>query len=139
MQAKSDAFPGVDIWKDTEAKILRKQKYTTTLMGARRHLDQMLHSNPDGATRTGLNFKIQSSCAEQTKLAMGRIWRAGVMERYNIRIYFPVHDEITFSISNADFNAASVEIIEIMQKPYSTMGLPVVVDAATGPNFEELS
>ena len=80
----------------------RKLGYSTTKLGARRHLPDLNSSNKweaAKAERQAVNFKIQGSGAEMTKLAMGRIWEANIRNQYDVRFFAPIHDEMVFSIS----------------------------------------
>lgn len=137
IDAKHTMFPKVETWKDSVRQRVASTGYARTLMGARRHLAKLMF---DGATankaaRQGPNFEIQGSSAEQTKLAMARVWDSGVCYDYDCRFIAPVHDEVVFSI-HRDHVVDCIRIIhQCMTAPYSTMKIQPVASISLGPNF----
>lgn len=141
LDAKQAAFPGYEKWQESVRKYIAEHGYVTTLMGARRHLAESVFSG-DGfersrAERQGPNFCIQGSCGEQTRLAMGRVWRARTFDRYNARWYFPVHDETVFSVHKDDAIAVIKEVHLAMSQKYATQDLPAVASISLGLNWRE--
>jgi DNA polymerase I-like protein with 3'-5' exonuclease and polymerase domains len=109
-------------------------------MGARKHFAGLL-SGPgrSHALRSGLNFHIQSSAAEQTKLILARIWRSGILDRFDCQFYFPVHDEVVLSCVRRDLAPMCFELQKIMCHPYANMAVPVDSQLSIGPNFCDLT
>lgn len=141
LDAKYEAFPGYERWKEQVRNDLSRDGYTVTLMGARRHLADEIFGG-DGFTRSraerqGPNFKIQGSCGEQTRLAMGRIWERGTFHKYNARFYFPVHDELVFSVHRNDALECIKEVHWAMSQKYATQDLPAVASISLGANYRE--
>jgi 5'-3' exonuclease len=140
IDAKGRAFPGIEIWKDDVRKFAEKHGFVTTLMGARRHLREALMSDnkweAGRAGRQGPNFKIQSSGAEQTKLAEASMWKLNLFTgKYNAQFYFPVHDETVFSVHRDDAYALICEAHACMIQPYGGMKIPLVSSISLGANF----
>lgn len=141
LDAKIAMFPDVEVWKDEVRAFVKEHGYAKTLMGARRHLRDAVLSDDkweaERAGRQGPNFVIQGSSAEQTKLAMTRLWRSGALFKYDVRFLAPIHDELVTSVAIKD----AVEFIRIkhwcMTQPYSTMKVPAVGSISLGPNFGE--
>ena len=139
LDAKYAMFPRFEVWKDEVKASVEKLGYATTLLGARRHLRDNLASNEygvaDKAKRQGPNFKIQGGSAEQTKLAMARLWRSGAMFKYRARFIAPIHDELVTSVHRDD----ALEFIKIkhdcMVEPYATMTVPTLGSISLGLNF----
>ena len=142
IDAKLAAFPRAEAWKQEVIRGLNNKGFTTTMMGARRHLgDVVAGSNRweiSSAERQGVNFKVQGSCAEQTKLAEGRVWASGLLFRYDAIYIGPVHDELVFSVVADQALAFTAELHALMTKPYSTQKVPIVASIAIGKNFGEL-
>jgi len=139
LEAKIARFPRVETWKEDVREVLMSKGFVTTMHGARRHLaDAVQNENKweaERAGRQGPNFMIQGSAGEMTKLAMGRIWRSGVMLWEGVRFYFPIHDELVWS-AHKDVMAASAKIVhECMTKPYSTLPVPILGSISVGKTF----
>ncbi|MBT2325538.1 hypothetical protein J7E62_24700 [Variovorax paradoxus] len=144
IDAKDEAFPGIEIWKDSVRQEVEELGYATTLLGARRHLQDVLNSENhwerSKAGRQGPNFKIQGSGAEQSKLSMGSMWDRGLFTgRYDAQFIAPIHDECVASVDAAarDHAVAFIkEFHECMAQPYGGMTIPVVSSISIGPDFK---
>jgi hypothetical protein len=139
LDAREKMFPGVTEWKDSVRARVEETGYAMTLMGARRHLAKLLQdrSTANKAGRQGPNFEIQGSSAEQTKLAMARVWDSGVLFDFDCRFIAPIHDELVFSI-HKDHAVEAIRIIhECMTKQYHDMTVPCMSSISLGPNFGE--
>jgi DNA polymerase I-like protein with 3'-5' exonuclease and polymerase domains/5'-3' exonuclease len=141
IDAKYAQFPRAEAWKkEVVAGELNKLGYTTTMLGARRHLrEQVLSSNrieSSGAERQGVNHKVQSSCAEQTKLAEGRFWKSGVPFKYDCVYIGPIHDEVVWSVVvDERFMDFLREVHSLMVENYAGMKVPVISSVSLGPDF----
>lgn len=137
LDAKYAMFPRVETWKDEVRAEVERLGYATTMMGARRHLGRLLmdKATANKAGRQGPNFKIQSSAAEMTKLAMARVWDSGVLFDYDCVFYAPVHDELVLSVDRNDALDAIRIIHECMTAQYSDMKVPALSSISIGPDF----
>jgi DNA polymerase I-like protein with 3'-5' exonuclease and polymerase domains/5'-3' exonuclease len=140
IEAKYEQFPRAEAWKkEVIANEVNRQGYSTTMLGARRHLREAVTSTnrieSSGAERQGVNFKIQGSCAEQTKLTEGRVWDAGIPFKYDCRYMFPVHDELAFSVVVEDVIPFLREVHALMTADYAGMKVPIVSSISLGPDF----
>ena len=139
LEAKFAMFPRFEEWKEEVKSETSRLGYVTTCMGARRHLREALLSDNkwdiEKALRQGPNFKIQGSSAEQTKLAMARVWRSGVLWKYDVVFFAPIHDELVFSVHRDH----ALEVIKIfhdaMVEPYGNLPVPFLGSISLGPNF----
>jgi len=139
LEAKFAMFPRFEEWKEEVKAETSNLGYVTTCMGARRHLREALLSDNkwdiEKALRQGPNFKIQGSSAEQTKLAMARVWRSGVLWKYDVVFFAPIHDELVFSVHRDH----ALEVIKIfhdaMVEPYGDLPVPFLGSISLGPNF----
>jgi DNA polymerase I-like protein with 3'-5' exonuclease and polymerase domains/5'-3' exonuclease len=139
LDARSSAFPGIDIWKKEYGEKVQAQGYAETFMGAKKHIMQLFKFGDFAhIIRSALNFRIQSSSAEMTKLVMGAIWRSGIMFKYDVQFYYPVHDELVFSVAKKDLAAFAAELKPIMHQKYAYMTVPIVSSFCVGHDFANL-
>ena len=140
LDAREAAFPGIVAW---DAKVRADAKecgYSLTMMGARRHLREALGSDNKWdvlkAERQVGNFWIQSSAAEMSKLAMARVWSQVTLKRkYDAVFYFPVHDELVFSVHKDQAAGFLAEVHACMVAQYATMTIPLESSIAIGKTF----
>lgn len=108
------AFPGVFEWKKETESFALSKGYVEILGGTRRHLANLLRSDDKWAAQKALrqasNARIQSAGGNQLKLIMSAIWDSDVIEKYDYRWYFSVHDETVHSIGRGD----AVECIKLL-------------------------
>jgi len=136
LNARADAFPGLVEWSEDMEDFIRENKYSLTMLGARRHLAKALHSSDPGhAIRSGTNFIIQGSAAEMTKRALGRIFFE-VALYYDMQIYFPVHDEVVMSVMLDDLVEVAGKVRDIMNAPYPDSSSIVPFEASCAVGFD---
>lgn len=139
LKAKAAAFPGVDVWKADYTEECRIKQTANTRLGAVKHLHEpMMRTNANAVLRSAVNFYIQSSSAEQTKLVMGRVWEEKLLEKYDAVFYFPVHDELLFSVAKKDLTEFCKELRPLMETQYADMVVPCRSDLTVGYNFGQL-
>lgn len=141
LDAKFAMFPRFEEWKEEVKQQAQRDGFVTTCMGARRHLREALLSDNkwdvEKALRQGPNFKIQGSSAEQTKLAMARLWRSGVLWKYDVVFFAPIHDELVFSV-HKDHAVEVIRIIhECMTQPYGDLPVPFLGSISLGLDFAD--
>lgn len=143
LDAKLGTFWRAEEWKKEEVIPTAKRRgYSLTRLGGRRHLATSFASSEwwirSKAERQAVNFEIQGSCAEMTKLAMGRIWRAGLLIRYDACFYGVVHDELVFSCARGDIVAFTKELHALMTVRYADMTIPIESSIGIGHDFLHL-
>lgn len=136
---KEAMYPGVRKWKNGVVEEAKRVGYVRTKEGAMRHLaiffngdDHWLKSK---AERQAVNFKVQSSSAEMTKKAEGRMWRKGLVYKYDCVCYGPIHDEVVYSVMRKDLVPFLEEAHWCMVQPYGGMTIPIVSSISFGPDF----
>ena len=139
LQAKFAMFPRFEKWKEEVKAEAQNKGCVTTPLGARRHLRESLLSDQygvaDKALRQGPNFKIQGASAEQTKLAMARLWRSGILHRLDMVFFAPIHDELVWSVSR-EHALESIKVIhDCMTQPYGGLPVPFLGSVSLGLNF----
>jgi DNA polymerase I-like protein with 3'-5' exonuclease and polymerase domains/5'-3' exonuclease len=139
IDAKLAAFPRAEAWKKEIIALAKSCGLSFTLMGAKRHLGNLLLSKDrfesSKAERQAVNNTIQSSSAEMTKLAMGRLWDSRLYQRYDAKFLFPVHDELVSSVVADQCYDFICEKHAAMVAPYGGMTVPIVSSISLGPNF----
>ena len=141
LDAKAEAFPVSEEWATREMELVKETGVSKTLLGAVRHLGKALNSSDrieaGKAERQTLSFRIQGSAAEMTKQAEGAMWRAGLVQKYDCRIYFPVHDEVVASVVIDQLHEFLPEMHQCMTRRYANMRLPIRSSVSFGPSFGE--
>jgi DNA polymerase-1 len=143
LDAKHSTFWRAEEWKKDEViPTSKKRGYALTRLGGRRHLAEAFASDDwgvrSGAERQAVNFEIQGSCAEMTKKAMGRIWRAKLLVKYDAEFIAVVHDELVFSCGRDDLIPFTQELHALMTERYADMTIPIESSIGIGHNFKEL-
>ena len=140
IDAKDRAFPGINIWKEKAAQENEARSYALTLLGARRHLrdggNAYGGSDASRMERQGINYTIQGSAAEQTKLAMASMWKRGLFTgKYDAQFIAPVHDETVSSVHRKDAVRFIREAHQCMTQNYAGMVVPMKSSLAIGRDF----
>lgn len=143
LASKHETFWRAEEWKKNEVIPWAKEHgYYLTMLGARRHLAEGFESGEWGlrsrAERQAVNYAIQGSCAEMTKLTMGRVWRARMLSRYDAQYFSVIHDEIVFSVHRDEAVAFIQELHPMMVAQYATMKIPLESSIGIGRNFKDL-
>lgn len=142
IDAKLAAFPEVEQWKRRIIEEAQRTGISTTKLGAVRHLREALNSDDrytrSKADRQAVNFRIQSSSAEMTKRAIGRMWQERLFTKFDAQFYFPVHDETVSSVHLNDLVPFVMAKHACMVQPYADMTVPITSSIGIGWNFGEL-
>lgn len=146
LDSREERFARGSEWKKEVVEDMKLKGFVRTMLGAVRHLQEVLRSDDawtrSKADRQAVNFKIQSSCAEQTKLAEGAMWKKRLFTRFDAVCYGPIHDEVVASVRICDL----VEFLPLMHacmvQDYAGMmtekgGVPVPIKSSIsfGPDF----
>lgn len=139
IDAKEAAFPVVGEWKDRVIEEARKQGWVASKCGVRRHLRSLLLSRDryvsSKAERQAVNFEVQGSSAEMTKLAEGRMWERKLEQRFDCKIIAAIHDEIVVSVAIDDLFEFIPEMHWCMVQPYGNMFVPIESSISFGWSF----
>jgi DNA polymerase I len=124
----------------------RKHGYTTTYFGRKRHFPGINASLPfmrAQAERMAINAPVQGTSADITRIAMVRIGEA-VKEKGEedlVRMLIQVHDELVFEIRDELLSRWVPKLMELMESiltPEEAGGVPILVEAKQGKNWEEM-
>lgn len=139
-------FPELAAWKAATEKHASQKGWIPVWAGdgmyTRRHLREQLlsgnHYEEGKALRQASNASIQSAGANQIKSVMTKVWDSDMLERYDMRWMFPVHDECVFSVMQGDAAAAIGEAHAYMTAPFLDAGVPSASSIGLGRSFGNL-
>lgn len=141
IDAKEAAFARASAWKREVIAQVKSTGFVRSKMGAVRHLREALtsddYSTVSKAERQSVNYMIQGSSAEMTKLAEGRMWKARLEQRFDCQIIAPIHDEIVASCTISDLHGFLPLMHQCMVGQYADMQIPVESSISFGVNLAD--
>jgi DNA polymerase-1 len=130
-----ERYEGVKRFLTQTVEDAKRGEAVHTILGRRRFLPN-LHSANRGlrfeAERIAKNTPIQGSAADLMKLAMLALDRDPVSP--GARMLLTVHDEIVFEVPKGEAEAACSRA-KIIMEGVAKLRVPLVVDAASGPDW----
>ena len=132
-------YPGVRQFIDGAVEQARQRGYIETLFGRRRYLPDINSRNAvvrGYAERNAVNAPIQGTAADIIKMAMIRIDRRLRAEGLHAKMILQVHDELNFSVPQAELEAVRRLVVEEMQNAYQ-LSVPLLADCGEGSNWLE--
>ena len=137
-----DRFPGIRDYMARTVEFARGNGFVTTLFGRKTHLP-LIHSKIMGerqfAERAAVNAPVQGTAADIIKRAMVRVPPA--LEAAGLtgtRMLLQVHDELVFEVPEAEVDAATAVIRQVMansHRPAVDLSVPLGIDIGTGPSW----
>ncbi|MDH4248472.1 MAG: DNA polymerase I, partial [Deltaproteobacteria bacterium] len=112
----------------------RKEGFALTLLGRRRYLPEINHTNGQLARLAeggAVNTPIQGTAAEIIKLAMIAVQRRIQAQRLRARMVLTVHDELVFDVPRDEVEVLRTLVTEEMSQAM-TLKVPLVVDVGVG-------
>ncbi len=141
LDALDRAFPRVNTWKRETEDFASRHGWVPLHGGNRRHLRELLLSGDkwtaQKALRQASNACIQGAGGNQLRTIMGRVWSSGVLDRYDMRWYWPCHDEIIVSVARVDAVPCIKELHGIMCEKFLDL-LPSASSIGIGATFGTL-
>ena len=139
IDAREAMFPGVKTWKEGVIVEAKDVGFVRTMLGGMRHLRPALTSGDNWvaskAERQSVNFKVQGSAAEQTKLAEGRMWKDRLFFDFDAASYGAIHDEVVASVMAEDLPAFLPRMHAAMVADYAGITIPIGSSISFGPDF----
>lgn len=122
-----EAFPGVERWRNEQARLAEETGTVRSRCGGVRHLrDAVLSPNRwerNKALRQSGNFPVQSGGASSIKWSLNKLWRDGLFDgRLQCQMVAIIHDEIVIQVARDD----AVEAIRILHNAM-TEGFPGMI------------
>lgn len=140
MDSTHAKYPGIAKWQKSSANFARKNGYTITAYGKRRHITNDIFSK-DGGKKSRMerqvnNAEIQGCAADILKKVMTASWKLKVWQTTGAICLAPVYDEIVASVPIS----RAIEYIKMMR---SIMNLtppgqpvPMLADISVGHNWQ---
>ncbi|MGM9528973.1 MAG: DNA polymerase I [Phascolarctobacterium sp.] len=132
-------YTGVKKYMEDIVAKAREQGYVSTLMGRRRYLPDIRHSNfnlRSFAERTAINTPIQGTAADIMKKAMIDVQRALEAAQLKSRILLQVHDELVLEVTEDEKDKVAALVQEAMENAVS-MEIPLLAEVNFGKNWAE--
>lgn len=137
-----ERFPGINRYIAETLTAARERGYTTTLFGRKTHFPRIkskLQNERQGAERAAINAPIQGTSADIIKRAMVKMGPAlGQAGLGHVRMLLQVHDELVFELPQADVEAASAVIRDVMAtaaEPAIRLSVPLGVEIGAGDSW----
>ena len=134
------SYPGVSQLLNDLVEDARENGYAQTLLGRRRYLPDIDHSNSNrrsAAERVAVNMPIQGTQADMIKIAMNRIHERLHEGGWSARMLLQVHDELVFELPPTELEDARAMIEDEMRDALPLQDVPVGVDIDTGSDWLE--
>ena len=132
-------YTGVKKYMEDIVAKAREQGYVSTLMGRRRYLPDIRHSNfnlRSFAERTAINTPIQGTAADIMKKAMIDVERALEQSDCKSRILLQVHDELVLEVTE-DERERVAELVRATMQAAASLEIPLLADVNFGKNWAE--
>lgn len=132
-------YTGVKKYMEDIVAKAREQGYVSTLMGRRRYLPDIRHSNfnlRSFAERTAINTPIQGTAADIMKKAMIDVERALEQAGCKSRILLQVHDELVLEVTE-DERERVAELVRATMQAAASLEIPLLADVSFGKNWAE--
>lgn len=137
-----EQFPGVAAWKQASEDMATDKGFVPIHGGTIRHLAQMIMSEDKYAASKALrqagNARIQSAGGNQIKTVMSRIWDSNLLDDYDYRWMFSIHDETVHSIGVEHVVEVTKRLHEFMCEQFLEV-VPSASSIGVGRNFGKLN
>jgi DNA polymerase-1 len=133
-------YSGIREYLDQTKALARANGYVETLFGRRRPIPDINSPLPQfraAAERMAINMPVQGTSADLIKLAMTEIAKSLPKISAGSRMLLQVHDELVFEVPEDEVADVAAKIRDIMQS-VEKIGVPIVVDAKEGSNWDEM-
>ena len=132
-----ETYPQVKEYMDKSIQVARENGYVETIFHRKRFLPDINSRNGvvrGYAERNAINAPIQGSAADIIKVAMAHIYQR--FQAYNLKakMILQVHDELNFSVPEAEKELVQKIVIEEMEQAYH-MHVPLKADCGWGNNW----
>lgn len=138
-----DRFHELRDWMEATKAFAREHGYVETLFGRRIHINGIKDKMPArrmGAERAAINAPLQGTAADIMKRAMIRIGPALQEAGLKARLLLQVHDELVFEVPQAELEATSALVTQVMDSaplPALKLKVPVLAAANHARNWAE--
>jgi len=135
------AYSGIREYLDQTKALAHAQGYVETLFGRRRQLAEINSPLPQLralAERMAINMPVQGTAADIMKLGLIEAARILPAVSSEARILLQVHDELVCEVPESEVARVAEAVIDAMAN-VEKIGVPIVVEAKVGDNWEEMT
>jgi DNA polymerase-1 len=138
-----EKFPGIRRYMEGTIAGARRAGFVETIFGRRTYVSGVNDKNPamrGYAERQAINAPIQGAAADVIRRAMIRMPAALKVARLSAKMLLQVHDELVFECPKAEADetiAIARKVMEGAPRPAVFLGVPLVVEARAGANWDE--
>lgn len=132
-------YTGVKKYMADMVELARNQGYVSTMMGRRRYLPDIRHSNfnlRSFAERTAINTPIQGTAADVMKKAMLDVQQAIEASGLKSRILLQVHDELVLEVVEAEKEQIA-ELVKTTMEKAVQLDIPLEAEVSFGSNWAQ--
>lgn len=135
IHAYLDRFYELREWMERTKEFAREHGYVETMFGRRIHIPTINDKNGmlrQGAERQAINAPLQGTAADIIKRAMNRVPAALDDAGLKAKLLLQVHDELIFEVAEAELEATTKLVTDVMQKapaPVLNLRVPLVAEA----------
>ncbi len=132
-------YPGARRYMDETRQRARELGYVETVFGRRLWLPELKSGAPvrrQAAERAAINAPMQGTAADLIKMAMIAVQDFLDRERPATKLIMQVHDELVLEVPEAELQAVTTNVRELMQS-VATLDVPLVVDVGIGQNWDK--
>ena len=134
-----ETYPQVKEYMDRSIQVARENGYVETIFHRKRFLPDINSRNAvvrGYAERNAINAPIQGSAADIIKVAMSLICQRLQSNNLKAKMILQVHDELNFSVPEAEKEIIQKILIEEMERAYRML-VPLKADCGWGKNWLE--
>jgi DNA polymerase-1 len=133
-------YSGIKEFMEAVVEQARKDGYVSTLLGRRRRLPDINHSNRtrrEFAERTAINTPIQGTAADIIKLAMLQVDRELHRQRLDAKMILQIHDELVLEVPEEEIEVTEKLLRSAMENVVQ-LDVPLVVNLAVSTNLAKI-
>lgn len=133
------AYPGVRAYLDESVADAKAKGYAETMFGRKRHIPELRASNASQrgfGERTAMNHPMQGTAADIIKRAMAEVQRRLMAEGFEAKLLLQVHDELDFSVPEAEVERLAAMVKEVMESVVD-LRVSLTVDVSWGNTWAE--
>lgn len=137
-------FPEIKEYMEAKKDEARIHGYVKTLYGRKcftPNINAKIPAQRSGSERAAINAPLQGTAADIMKIAMIKMPAALKNAGLSAKMLLQVHDELIFEAPDAELEATSTLVKEVMENAYHIMSVnisvPLIAEAGSGQNWGE--
>jgi len=137
-------FPEIKDYMEAKKDEARANGYVSTLYGRKcftPNINAKIPAQRGGSERAAINAPLQGTAADIMKIAMAKMPKALETAGLSAKMLLQVHDELIFEVPDAELEASSKLVSDVMENAFKIMGVeisvPLEAEAGHGANWGE--